>query len=85
MKPRRGDLCRGGAPFRLDPAATLFIDDRAENIKAARARGWHGIEHSDYHQHREGAAGAGGRWPMKMCHEPGALDERCCWSHRMSS
>jgi len=26
----------------------VFIDDRADNIAAARARGWHGIVHTDY-------------------------------------
>jgi hypothetical protein len=36
--------------FELDPRTTVFIDDRAENLKAARSRGWQGIEHSDYHK-----------------------------------
>jgi FMN phosphatase YigB (HAD superfamily) len=30
------------------PAATLFIDDRTDNIEAARARGWHGIVHKSH-------------------------------------
>ncbi|MDO5529176.1 MAG: HAD-IA family hydrolase [Paracoccus sp. (in: a-proteobacteria)] len=29
--------------FGLDPAETLFIDDSAKNIDAARAEGWDGI------------------------------------------
>jgi len=35
--------------FELEPAATVFIDDRADNIAAARARGWRGIVHGGYH------------------------------------
>lgn len=34
--------------FELDPAATVFIDDRAENVAAARARGWQAIQHRRY-------------------------------------
>lgn len=30
------------ARYELDPAETLFIDDRKENIEAAVAEGWHG-------------------------------------------
>jgi FMN phosphatase YigB (HAD superfamily) len=26
----------------------VFIDDRADNVAAARARGWYGIVHTDY-------------------------------------
>jgi HAD superfamily hydrolase (TIGR01509 family) len=35
--------------FDLDPRSTLFIDDREENVAAARSRGWQAIEHSGYH------------------------------------
>ena len=31
------------ARYELDPAETLFIDDRKENIEAARAEGWQGF------------------------------------------
>lgn len=33
----------------LDPGTLLFVDDRADNIAAARARGWHGhiFTHAD--------------------------------------
>jgi 2-haloacid dehalogenase len=31
----------------LAPRALLFIDDRADNIAAARARGWHGLVFAD--------------------------------------
>ena len=34
--------------FALAPAHTVFVDDRADNIAAARARGWHGIVHADH-------------------------------------
>jgi HAD superfamily hydrolase (TIGR01509 family) len=30
------------ARYGLDPAETLFIDDRKENVEAAVAEGWHG-------------------------------------------
>lgn len=50
MKPDAGIYAEAERRFSLDPRTTVFIDDRAENIKAARARGWYGIEHSDYHK-----------------------------------
>jgi HAD superfamily hydrolase (TIGR01509 family) len=50
MKPDAGIYAEAERRFGLDPRTTVFIDDRAENIKAARARGWYGIEHSDYHK-----------------------------------
>ena len=33
--------------FNLDPARTVFIDDRPVNIAAAKERGWAGIVHRD--------------------------------------
>ncbi|SON54695.1 alpha-D-glucose-1-phosphatase [Hartmannibacter diazotrophicus] len=33
--------------FDLDPAATVFIDDKLENVDAAKAAGWQGIHFSD--------------------------------------
>ena len=50
MKPEAGIYAEAERRFDLDPRTTVFIDDRAENIKAARARGWYGIEHSTYHK-----------------------------------
>jgi HAD superfamily hydrolase (TIGR01509 family) len=50
MKPEAGIYAEAERRFGLDPRTTVFIDDRAENIKAARSRGWTGIEHSDYHK-----------------------------------
>ena len=50
MKPEAGIYAEAERRFGLEPRTTVFIDDRAENIKAARARGWSGIEHSDYHK-----------------------------------
>ena len=35
------------ARFGLEPRATVFIDDLAVNIDAARQRGWRGIHHLD--------------------------------------
>ena len=34
--------------FALEPPATVFIDDRADNVAAAGARGWAGIVHRHY-------------------------------------
>jgi FMN phosphatase YigB (HAD superfamily) len=34
--------------FALEPGATVFIDDRADNIATALTRGWQGIVHTDY-------------------------------------
>ena len=48
MKPHAGIYAEAERRFALEPAATVFIDDRADNIAAACARGWHGIVHRDY-------------------------------------
>jgi len=48
MKPHDGIYVEAERRFSLTPAETVFIDDRAENIEAARRRGWHGIVHSGY-------------------------------------
>lgn len=48
MKPAAGIYGQAERQFRLQPARTVFIDDRPENIDAARVRGWHGIHHFDY-------------------------------------
>jgi len=45
MKPHAGIYAEAERRFALEPAATLFIDDRADNIATARSRGWHGIVH----------------------------------------
>ncbi len=49
MKPEAGIYAEAERRFGLDPRTTVFIDDRAENLRPARARGWQGIEHSDFH------------------------------------
>ena len=48
MKPDAGIYAEAERRFALTPAHTVFIDDRAENIAAARVRGWHGIVHQDH-------------------------------------
>jgi HAD superfamily hydrolase (TIGR01509 family) len=48
MKPHAGIYAEAERRFGLTPAATVFVDDRAENIAAARSRGWHGIVHADF-------------------------------------
>jgi HAD superfamily hydrolase (TIGR01509 family) len=47
MKPHAGIYAQAERRFTLEPAATVFIDDRADNVAAARARGWNGIVHQD--------------------------------------
>jgi FMN phosphatase YigB (HAD superfamily) len=49
MKPHAGIYAEAERRFALEPAATVFIDDRSENVASARSRGWHGIVHQDYH------------------------------------
>jgi FMN phosphatase YigB (HAD superfamily) len=48
MKPHEGIYIEAERRFALQPAETVFIDDRAENIAAAQARGWHGIVHTGF-------------------------------------
>ncbi len=48
MKPNAAIYIEAERRFNLTPAQTVFIDDRAENIVAARSRGWHGIVHSGF-------------------------------------
>lgn len=48
MKPDEGIYLEAERRFALEPAETVFIDDRAENILAARRRGWQGIEHTSH-------------------------------------
>ncbi|HYL04345.1 MAG TPA: HAD-IA family hydrolase [Steroidobacteraceae bacterium] len=45
MKPHAGIYAEAERRFALAPASTVFIDDRPDNVAAARARGWHGIVH----------------------------------------
>lgn len=48
MKPDPGIYALAEHRFGLEPGATVFIDDRADNVATARARGWHGIVHAGY-------------------------------------
>ena len=48
MKPHEGIYMQAEGRFTLDPAQTVFIDDRLENIEAVRRRGWHGIVHQHH-------------------------------------
>ena len=48
MKPHAGIYAEAERRFALEPAATVFIDDREDNIAGARRRGWHGIVHDGY-------------------------------------
>lgn len=53
MKPDGAIYAMAERKFALQPSSTVFIDDRPENIEAARARGWHGIVHRNHHNTRE--------------------------------
>ncbi len=48
MKPHPAIYAEAERRFALEPAATLFIDDRTDNVATAHARGWHGIVHLGY-------------------------------------
>jgi HAD superfamily hydrolase (TIGR01509 family) len=48
MKPHPAIYAEAERRFALEPAATVFIDDRPDNIATARTRGWHGIVHRDH-------------------------------------
>lgn len=48
MKPHAGIYAEAERRFDLEPGATVFIDDRTDNIATARSRGWHGIVHSGH-------------------------------------
>ncbi len=48
MKPHADIYVEAERRFALEPAETVFIDDRSENITAARARGWRGIVHQSH-------------------------------------
>jgi FMN phosphatase YigB (HAD superfamily) len=54
MKPDEGIYVQAEQRFGLDPAQTVFIDDRVENIEAVQRRGWHGI----VHQHHDSTVAA---------------------------
>ncbi|HEY4340193.1 MAG TPA: HAD-IA family hydrolase [Steroidobacteraceae bacterium] len=53
MKPDDAIYAQAERKFGLSPAATVFVDDRAQNIEAARARGWHGIVHRNFNDTRQ--------------------------------
>jgi HAD superfamily hydrolase (TIGR01509 family) len=45
LKPDPRIYAEAERRFDLEPTATVFVDDREDNIAAARERGWHGIVH----------------------------------------
>jgi haloacid dehalogenase superfamily, subfamily IA, variant 3 with third motif having DD or ED len=59
MKPHEGIYAEAERRFGLDPRHTVFIDDRTDNIAAARSRGWHGIVHAGYEPTRAALAELG--------------------------
>ena len=48
MKPDPGIYAEAERRFGLEPASTVFIDDREENTRAARRRGWFAIAHESF-------------------------------------
>ena len=50
MKPHAGIYAEAERRFALEPAATVFFDDRPDNVATATARGWHGIVHQGHPQ-----------------------------------
>jgi len=48
MKPHPAIYAEAERRFALEPGTTVFVDDRPDNVAAARARGWHGIVHQGY-------------------------------------
>jgi HAD superfamily hydrolase (TIGR01509 family) len=59
MKPHAGIYAEAERRFALEPSATVFIDDRPDNIATACARGWQGIAHRGYAATRAALAGLG--------------------------
>ena len=53
MKPDTAIYAQAERKFALNPAATVFVDDRVQNIEVARARGWHGIVHRNFNDTRQ--------------------------------
>ena len=47
MKPAGDIYAAAGERFGLEPATTVFVDDREENVSGAIACGWHGVWHRD--------------------------------------
>jgi HAD superfamily hydrolase (TIGR01509 family) len=62
MKPHTDIYAEAERRFGLDPAATVFIDDRADNVAAACERGWAGIVHTDFAGTRAALHTLGVRW-----------------------
>ena len=57
LKPEPGIYAEAERRFALEPARTVFVDDRADNCAAAVARGWRAIRHvAPGHTRRELAA-----------------------------
>jgi HAD superfamily hydrolase (TIGR01509 family) len=59
MKPAAPIYAEAERRFALEPARTVFIDDRHDNIAAALQRGWQGIVHENYARTRAALQRAG--------------------------
>ena len=47
LKPQSEIYSRATAQFGVNPSKTVFIDDVAHNVEAARAHGWSGVQFQD--------------------------------------
>ncbi|HEY0664203.1 MAG TPA: HAD-IA family hydrolase [Thiobacillaceae bacterium] len=63
IKPQADIYRKAEQMFDLDPATTVFLDDLAANVAAARDCGWHAIHHTDAGLSREQLRALGVRLP----------------------
>lgn len=47
-KPDAGIYALAARRFALEPARTVFVDDMGPNVRAAKAAGWHALQHRDF-------------------------------------
>ncbi len=59
IKPDKAIYDRHAADFELDPASTVFIDDRLKNVEGAKAAGWQAIHFTSAEQLERGLRGLG--------------------------
>jgi len=62
MKPHPEIYAQAERRFGLEPQATVFVDDLEDNVAAARARGWHGVQHRSYEDTAAQLAALGVAW-----------------------
>ena len=70
IKPNTDIYRKAEAMFGLQPAATVFIDDLAQNVTGARDCGWHAIHHRSPAATRAELAALGVRLPASVVSLP---------------